>query len=87
MRAAKEKSASHSERFLCIGDYGPPDAERLLQALCSAHVVFEIECDDGIRRCGSTFGSFGDQAKIRVWIDPAETKRVTKIQTRVFGEV
>ena len=74
-----------AERFVCIGDYSPPEAERFLDALQRAHIGFEIECDDGIRRCGGKFGRFGQEAKIRIWVDPFEMKPVEAIQADLFG--
>ena len=86
MRAVSVKRHPESERFLCIGDYGPLDAERLLDALFRAHIAFEIECDDGIRFAPTKFGNFGRLAKIRVWIHPAAAERVKRIRTDLFGE-
>lgn len=80
------KDQPDGENLLPIGDYRPPEAERLLDALIRANIKFEIECDDGIRFAARRFGSFGNRAKISVWIDAKETKRVRKIQADLFPE-
>jgi hypothetical protein len=81
------KDESEKRRLASIGGYRPPDADRLLQALSDAHIEFEIECDDGIHSDSiSKFGHFGQDAKIRVFVDPAKIADVTKIQGQLFGE-
>jgi hypothetical protein len=74
------------EQFVSIGDYSPPDAERLLGALTRARIKFEIECDDGIRFRASKMGNFGQYAKVRVFIKCGQIPEVTKIQTSLFAE-
>ena len=83
---AASKDKRKGEEFVSIGGYAPPEAERLLEALTAAQIKFQIGCDDGIHGSLSKFGTFGQLAKIRVWIDPAEAERVEKIQTHLFGE-
>lgn len=85
MNATSDNSQAH-ERSVSIGGYRPPDAERLLAALTSAQIKFEIECDDGIDGSMSKFGSFGSQARIRIFVERDQIPRVTQIQRTLFGE-
>ena len=80
------KPELENHRFTSIGGYRPPDADRLLKALSDSHIKFEIECDDGIRSDSiRKFGNFGQNAKIRIFVDPSKIADVTKIQRQLFG--
>ena len=79
------KQQRDDDRFTCIGDYSPPDAERLLDALTSAQIKFEIECYDGVASVAGK-GSFGNEANIRVYVDPSKADDVHKLQTDLFGQ-
>lgn len=79
------KDDGNTSHFVSIGAYAPPDADRLLQALTTAGVQFEIDCDDGIHGSVSKFGTFGGSAKIRVFVDRAQVTKVTHIQEDLFG--
>ena len=84
MSAASEAGES-DDRFRLIGQYTPRDADRFLSALEDAKIEFEIECDDGIR-FGSLPGSFGQNAKVRVFVDRARVQEAMKVQTGLFGQ-
>jgi hypothetical protein len=78
------KHQSNGRQFVSIGDYTPPDAERLLDALTRAHIEFQVECDDGIRPDFLQRG-FGEYAKVRVFVDHEKLTEVGKIQEQLFG--
>ncbi len=72
------------DQLICIGDYSPPEAERLLDALKGAQIGFEIECYDGIDSVAAR-GSFGTEADIRVYVDSSKASEVQKVQMDLFG--
>ena len=70
------------EQFVSIGGYVPSDAERLFDALTGAHVEFRADFNDGIRP--GLQQSFGQYAKVRIFVDRDKVTEVTKIQTELF---
>jgi hypothetical protein len=79
------KQRPDDDRFTCIGDYSPPEADRLLDALRSARIKFEIECYDGVDSVAAK-GSFGTEADIRVYVDPKKADEAKKVQADLFGD-
>lgn len=80
------KQPSDEDQFICIGNYSPPEAERLLDALTSAHIKFAIDCYDGVESVAAK-GSFGTEADIRVYVEPNKTDEAKKLQTDLFGDI
>jgi hypothetical protein len=74
------------DQFTAIGDYTPRQADRLLSALENARIKFQIECDDGIHGSLSRFGTFGTEAKIRVFIASHQMDAAERVRIDLFGE-
>jgi phosphomannomutase len=74
------------DHFTCIGDYNPPEAQRLLAALTSAGIKFETECYDGVASVAAK-GSFGTEANIRVYVDPRKANEAEQLRTDLFGDL
>jgi len=72
------------DQLISIGGYTPSDAERLLDALAQAHIEFRVECDDGIRPDLALQWSFGEHARIRVFVHRGKVTEVREIQARLF---
>ena len=79
-------SAQDRDRFSSIGSYTPPDGQRLLDALSRAKIEFQIECDDGIRFWPTKMGHFGQDARIRVFVDRDQIPQAASVQVSLFSE-
>jgi hypothetical protein len=72
------------DQFISIGVYTSSDAERLLNALERARIEFQIDCDDGIRS-GSLQQSYGQRARIHVFVRRQKVTEVAEIQSHLLG--
>ena len=80
------KHTPDDEHFISIGGYRTSDAERLFEALTEARIEFRAHFNDGIFP-GIAQHSFGQYARVRIFVDRDKVAEVTKIQTHFSGAV
>ena len=76
---------SDDSDFVCIGDYTPPEADRLLEALTTVQIPFDMECDDGISDQPNTSGTFGTNAYVSIFVPPDRRHAAEGIRDNLFG--
>ncbi len=83
MGAVPESDDSH---FASIGNFSPPEAQRLFDALEQAAIDFRAKFDDGIDSSAIVQRSFGLDAQIDVFVDPEKLAEAEAIRRSLFGD-
>ncbi len=65
-----------------LGQYSPPEAKRILEALESSRIEVQVAVDDGIRDVGLR-GSFGQRATVEILVSERDFVAACKIRDRL----